>query len=543
MTAALATPDQLELIALLERRLIDRAATNLRDYVRYVPIPGVPVNEGDPECEEFYPDVVVPAKHHLLMLNTLERVIRKELRRVMFFLPPGMAKSSYASVVFPPYFMGKRPGSSVIAISYGDELARKFGRRCRAVAKSPEYAKVFGHGLATDNKAVDDWAIGNASQYMCTGALGAVTGHRADGLILDDLIRGREDADSQTIRDKVWEAYRSDHRTRLKPGGWIFYVGTRWHEDDPAGRILPYDYDGRSGWVTARDGEQWFVINLPAKCERTDDPIGREVGEYLWTEYKPESEWQQEEVSQGPRNWSALYQQRPAPDTGTYFQREWLRTYDLNNPPPHLQIYMAADYAVTAGGGDFTVLMVFGIDPAENIYVLDLWRQQASSDVWVDAACDMIIKWRPLEIIEERGQIEKGVGPFMIKRQLERKAYCTHKLYSSSADKATRAQAIRGRVAQGKFYIPETANWVEPLIYEVVRFRGVGDEVDDQVDAMSLLGRRLAELAHPTVAPTREELEAQRIERMRAVAKERPTWDSVVADVDRKASRDDGRIR
>lgn len=511
--------------------------------MRYVPIPGVPINEGDPECEEFYPDVVVPAAHHELILNTLDRVVLGEISRVMIFMPPGSAKSSYASVVFPPYFMGKRPGSSIIAVSYGDELAKKFGRRCRSIARGAEYNAVFGVGISSDNKAVDDWSIGNGSQYMCSGVLGAVTGNRADGLVCDDLIRGREDADSQTIRDKVWEAYKSDIRTRLKPKGWIVYIGTRWHQDDPAGRILPEDYDGRSGWVTARDGEPWFVINIPAQCERDDDPLGRDPNDWLWTEWFSAEWWEQTRRTQGPRNWAALFQQRPSPEMGDYFQREWLRTYDLNNPPPHLQIYMAADYAVTAGGGDFTVLMVFGIDPAENIYVLDLWRQQASSDVWVDAACDMIIKWRPLEIIEERGQIEKGVGPFMIKRQLERKAYCTHKLYSSSADKATRAQAIRGRMAQGKFYIPETANWVEPLIYEVVRFRGVGDEVDDQVDTMSLLGRRLAELAHPTVAPTREELEAQRIERMRAVAKERPTWDSVVADVDRKASRDDGRIR
>jgi predicted phage terminase large subunit-like protein len=551
MPDGLSDREEIELLAHLEAELASRASRSLRDYVRYVPIPGVPINEGDPECEEFYPDAVVPAEHHQLILNTLDRVVLGEIKRVMIFMPPGSAKSSYASVVFPPYFMGRRPGSSIIALSYGDELAKKFGRRCRSVARSREYAQVFGHSLNGDNKAVDDWSITNGSQYMCTGALGAVTGNRADGMVFDDLIRGREDADSQTIRDKVFEAYKSDHRTRLKPKGWIVYIGTRWHEDDPAGRILPMDYDGRSGWVTARDGEQWFVINIPAQCEREDDPIKRKVGEYLWTEWFSVEHWEQEKVSQGQRNWSALYQQRPTPETGTYFQKEWLRYYTA--VPAFLKVYMAADYAVTAKGGDYTVLTVFGIDHQENIYILDVWRAQASSDVWVEAVCDLVLKYHPIELIEEKGQIEKGVGPFLAKRQAERKAFCAHKLYASAADKATRAQPIRGRMAQGKVYVPDPGlapqfhkenpcNWVEPLIYEVVRFRGVGDEIDDQVDTLSLIGRRLAELAVPSVPVTEEERQRAKLERMREVAKERPTWNGVVDDMDRRDSRQRGRI-
>ena len=133
-----------------------------------------------------------------------------------------------------------------------------------------------------DNAAADQWALENQAEYMAGGMHSGITGNRADGLVIDDPLKGREDADSAVIRDKTWEAYLSDLRTRLKPNGFIIMILTRWHEDDPAGRILPEDYNGETGWVTARDGEQWYVLSLQAECERADDPLGRKIGDYIW---------------------------------------------------------------------------------------------------------------------------------------------------------------------------------------------------------------------------------------------------------------------
>lgn len=540
MFAHLPPAEKLEALELLEQREAYKAAASLREYVRYVPIPGVPVTD-DEDCEEFYPDQVRPAAHHRLILQALQCVVDGTIKRLLLMLPPGSAKSTYASVVFPPFYMGVHAGSNLISLSYGDVLAKKFGRRCRSIARSAEYQRVFQTGLVGDNKAVDDWSIQNASSYMCGGMLSGITGHRADGLIIDDPIKGREDADSDTIREKVWEAYKSDIRTRLKPKGWIVLIGTRWHEDDPIGRILPDGYEGQSGWVTAKDGERWYVLNLPAQCERQDDPLGRQPGEYLWTEWFSPEHWEQERKSQGPRNWLALYQQRPASEGGDYFKREWLRYYDHERPPPHMTIYMAADYAVTANDGDWTVIGVFGITPDDDIYILDWWRQQASSDVWAEAICDLVLKWHPLELIEEAGQIAKGVGPFLEKRQRERRAYCAHKLYTSAENKPTRAQAIRGRIAQGKLYIPKLLGWMDAFVYEVLKFRP-GATVDDQVDVLSLLGRRLAELARPRVEMTAAEKEAERVERMRRVAHEKATWNDAIKDTERRSGRDGSRI-
>ncbi len=93
-------------------------------------------------------------------------------------------------------------------------------------------------------------------------------------------------------------------------------------------------------------------------------------------------------LTQLPRNWSALYQQRPAPDTGDYFKAEWFHTYTRDPPRQTLNIYGGSDYAVTSDGGDYTVHVVIGVDPENRMYLLDLWRGQTSSDVWIEHWCD-----------------------------------------------------------------------------------------------------------------------------------------------------------
>ena len=124
----------------------------------------------------------------------------------------------------------------------------------------------------------------------------------------------------------------------------------------------------------------------------------------------------QEKISQRSRNWAALYQQRPAPGEGDYFKREWLRWYDTAPPLNTLVMYGASDYAVTADGGDWTVHGVIGVDPDDNIFVLDWWRGQTDSDVWIEQWLNLARAWRPREWGEESGQIAKSIGPFIEKR-------------------------------------------------------------------------------------------------------------------------------
>ncbi len=154
-------------------------------------------------------------------------------------MPPGAGKSSYTSIVFPTHFMGRFPRSSVILTSYGDVLPRKFGRRARSIIRQPIYKRIFNCGLSEESTAVDEWALTNGSEWMAAGIMTGITGNRADVVVWDDLIKGREQADSDTTRNKTWDAYVDDLLTRKKPRACEVAVTTRWHEDDPAGRILP----------------------------------------------------------------------------------------------------------------------------------------------------------------------------------------------------------------------------------------------------------------------------------------------------------------
>jgi predicted phage terminase large subunit-like protein len=474
-----------ELLELLEEKRRRKAASSLDDYVRYIYVPGAPISD-DEDCDRFYPDKVIPADHHRLILQTMERVITGEITNVMIFMPPGSAKSTYASVVFPTAFMARVPRSNVIQVSYNDTLAKKFARKCRQICRSFEYNELYGAGLVQDNKAVNDWSISNGSTYMCGGVLSGITGNRADLLVVDDPLKGREEADSPVIREKVWEAYLSDLITRLKPGGRQIIILTRWHEDDIAGRILPDDYDGRSGWVTSRTGEPWYVLCLPAQAERDDDPLGRVRGQWLWTDWFPVSHWENLKRVQSVRNWNALYQQRPSPEEGAFFLRDWLRYYTVM--PQHMNVYGASDYAVTADGGDYTVHGIFGVDHESNIYVLDWWRGQVSPDVWTERQLMMIRRWKPLEWADEGGLIGKSTAPLINQRMRETGVYCYHKQYpqAKGENKQVRAASMRGRMAQGKVFLPQNAPWCKDLEDELMTFPN--GRHDDQVDVMSLCG-------------------------------------------------------
>ena len=464
---------------LLARR---KARASLVEYARYIDVPGAPVTDESDECPSVETHL---AAHHILILQAAQRCIEKPHGRLMLFMPPGSAKSTYGSVVVPSWAMGRKALFKVIGVSYGSDMAKKFGRRTRSIIKQGKYRALFSTALSGDQAAADEWALENGSEYMSGGILSGITGNRADLVVVDDPIKGRQDADSDVIRQRTWDEYQESVLTRLKPSGSIIIIQTRWHEDDLSGRILPDDYKGQSGMIMGKDGFEWEVICLAAECERHDDPLGRKIGEMIWPEWFDEKHWSN--FRKNPRTWSALFQQRPAPDTGDYFKREWIRTVETLPPIDTMAIYGASDYAVTSNGGDYTVHVVVGVDHEGRLWLLDLWRGQTSSDIWVEAFCNLVRKWKPIGWAEETGQIKSGVGPFLVKRMIETNAFVAREQFPTRGDKAVRAQSIRARMSLSGLYVQANAPWLSDLISEMMSFP-VGVH-DDQVDALGLCGQ------------------------------------------------------
>lgn len=420
-----------------------------------------------------------PASHHKLLIEKLEAVERGDIERLMVCMPPGSAKSTYSSVIFPAWFMGRNPALSVIAASHTQELAERFGRRVRNIVATPTFASLFDVGLSEDSQAAGRWDLTKGGEYYAAGVGGSITGRRADLALIDDPVKSREDADSERSRAKAWDWYVNDLLTRLKPGARQIVVMTRWHEDDLGGRILE------------RERDRWEVIEIAMEA-MPNDPLGRATGERLWPEWFTDDMVAVAKMDM--RAWNALYQQQPAAEDGDYFKADWFGEYDVL--PEALNIYAASDYAVTDNGGDYTEHGIVGVDQNDNIYLLDWWRGQTTADVWIERKCDLILKHSPRCWFGEAGPIRRSVEPFMMKRMQERQAYCRVEWLSSISDKSTRARAIQARASMGKVFMPKNAPWKSDLLAQLLKFPA--GKHDDGVDVMSLIGRGLEHIRGAT---------------------------------------------
>jgi len=407
-------------------------------------------------------------------------------RRVMIMMPPGSAKSTYASVVFPAWQMG-RCETEIILTGWGDPICRRHGKRARTICASDLYRGVMSTWLDPNTRAAEDWALTNKSTYKSSGINSGVAGFRCDGLVWDDLTKNRKEADSRTIRDDTYNAYIDDARSRKKPDAWEVGIGTRWHEEEIMGRILPEGYAGESGYMRCRDGNVWLVICLAAECEREDDPLGRDVGEMIWPEWFGTDYWAEKRVN--PRSWGSLYQQRPAPEEGIYFKKEWFKFYD---ELPEGDNYIAFDPAVSEEeDADDTCIAPFRVDEFARIYLIDDWTHRATMDVWIEQLMRMGQQYKPMEMISETGVIRRASEPFIKRAMLNMKAFFRFEWVHRHADKTAMARAAQGMCASGQFYLPNSPlgmRWRD----EMLRFPAGKD--DHRVDALANLCLRLEEI-------------------------------------------------
>ncbi len=421
-----------------------------------------------------------PAPHHRLLLDHLEQVTLGNIDRLLVLMPPGSAKSTYSSTIFPAWWFRHHQNSSVIAASHTADLSEHFGRRLRNLID--EHQSVLGYGLAPDSHAAYRFGTTEKGDYFATGVHGPVIGRRADLILIDDPIKNHADADSALARDHLWNWYRSELITRLKPKGRIVLIMTRWHPDDLGGRLLA-------------SGDNWRQLRLPALAE-PDDPLGRNPGEALWPEWEDAAALHRKRATVGSRIWAAHYQQSPISETGGLFPVAQVLIADAL--PPQLRAVRAWDLAATqADAGrdpDWTVGVKLARDLEGHCYVIDVVRLRAGPH---EVSETVVATAR-----RDGGAVTVGLPQDPGQAGKQQVAWLSTQLHGftvvaspETGAKVTRAAPVAAQVEAGRLTLMR-APWNAAFLEELRDFPH--GRKDDQVDALARAFSLLANVAQPS---------------------------------------------
>lgn len=440
------------------------------------------------------------APHHLLIAETLYRVVKGKCKRLMIFMPPRHGKSMLCSEYFPAWYLGRRPDKQIIAATYAQQLADDFGRKVRNQMASDVYSLIFPDSrLSDDSQAANRLHTVKGGAYFAVGAGGPITGRGADLLLIDDPIKGREDAESETMRQRLKDWYTSVARTRLMPGGSIVVIQTRWHEDDLAGWLL-----------REHQHEGWEVLSLPALAE-PGDVLGRDEGDPLWPEAYPTPELERLRLAIGSRDWAALYQQRPSAAEGGMFKREhWQYYRPTETNPAALVASLGIHFVVQAWDtafktketNDYSVCVTIGV-AASRYYILDVWRDRCEFPDLKRALVAQQAKWGAHSVIIE----DKASGQSLL-QELRRNTRVPIIPVKADVDKVLRANAVTAIHESGLVYLPEGEPWVSDFVDELAGFPTAPH--DDQVDAFvhalkAAASRSQIDVREPDVDPYDED--------------------------------------
>lgn len=395
---------------------------------------------------------------------------------------PQEGKSQAISRAFPLWTLLRNPNTRIGIASYEATIARRWGRQIRNdILAHPE----LGLTVRPDTSAAHEWqVVGYDGGVITVGVGGALTGRPLDLLIVDDPVKGRAEADSQTYRDQARDWWQETAVTRLAPNAPAIVLMTRWHEDD----LL--------GWLVASDPGAWRYINVPTEAE-DGDVLGRAPGQWLLSARgRTPEQWQAIRRQVGSRGWTALYQGRPAPAEGTLFKRGDWQYYPL------AIVHTSADGSCRAesmdeviqswdmafkdtSGSDYVVGQVWGRRGAD-VFLLDQVRDRLDFPATCRAVEALSAKWP-----QSYGKLveDKANGPAVMAQLRSRVAGLIS--ITPRDSKYARASAVAPFVEAHNVHLPDavTTPWASGFIEEFAGFPNASH--DDQVDAMSQAVSRL----------------------------------------------------
>jgi len=399
--------------------------------------------------------------------------------KLMVFVPPQEGKSQKISRRTPAWLLQHDPTLRIAIVSYADNKAERWGRQIRRdILQHPQ----LGIVLREDSRAAGRWETTQGGGLVAVGIAGGIVGEPVDVLIIDDPVRGRAEAESQTYREAAWDWWESNGSTRLSSRGRVVLMVTRWHEDDLAGRLLKNEPD------------QWNVIRIPAIAEE-GDPIGRAPGEELVSvQDRLPGHFRKLEATRSPYVWLSIYQQTPTAAAGLMFRRLWFRywrpapqgewggpridcagrTYVLDQCNRFITVDLAASTRTSA---DFTVAAAWAFTLDGDLVLLDRARARVGEEQHFDLVRPLAERYDIQTTWVERGMI----GTTLV-REATRGGLFVLPL-DVDTDKVTRAIPAADRCRAGKIWLPAGAPWLEEYLGELASFPSAAH--DDQVDATS----------------------------------------------------------
>lgn len=250
------------------------------------------------------PEYEWTSRHFLVMQEALDKVTRGELRRVYFQVPIRHGKTEHNTIGYAASRLESDPRTRILVCSYNDRRAQKFSREIRRLVRTR------GVALSLERDAAGEWETTAGGGVQAVGAGAGVASVNADLILIDDPIGSRDDAESLAKRDQVWDWLTNDILARCEPTTAVVMTMSRWHQDDPAGRLLD------------QQRTRWTIIDLPAEAE-PNDPLHRAPGEPLWPQLRG-ADWLQEKREElGAYGFASLLQGRPRPREGGMFKWAW----------------------------------------------------------------------------------------------------------------------------------------------------------------------------------------------------------------------------
>jgi predicted phage terminase large subunit-like protein len=415
------------------------------------------------------PEYSWSARHFVAMQRILDKVTSGEIKRAYFQVPIRHGKTEHNTIGYAVYRLERNARTRILIGSYNDKRAQKFSRDVRTLARSR------GVQISTDRDTAGEWETVLGGGVQAVGAGAGVASVNADLILLDDPIGSRDDAESLAKRDQVWDWLTNDILARCEPQTAVVMTMSRWHQDDPAGRLLD------------RQRERWTILDLPAEAEK-NDPLGRKIGEPLWPQHRGRDWLTQQREEMGAYGFASLLQGRPRPREGGMFKWQWWQLLDA--VPASGRIVRYWDLAGTEPKGrghdpDWTAGALLCRLPDQRTAIIDVSRFRhsiAQRDAELEAYCvgdleryrGRIVWW-----IEAEAGIAGTERTGAIVRRLQAKGmpvYTEH----PTGKKEIRAESLASAAGSGNVLLCPGA-WRDVFRSEAADFPN--GQHDDQVDA------------------------------------------------------------